>query len=199
MRVRFGRACDRSVTPYDIRHNLSANAVYQLPFGTQRRYLRGGLGGRLLGGWDLSGTASARTGLPVNIVISRSAANMLDGNAGSQRPDLVPGVSMIPAGGQTINQWWNLAAFAVPAKNTWGTAGRFIGRAPGYYEMNTALEKHFPIRERLSASVRGEAFNLFNHAILNPPLANISSPGSFGKITGSSNPRKIQLMVRLEF
>lgn len=64
-----------------------------------------GVAGRLIGGWDLSGTTSTRTGMPVNIVVSRSASNMLDGNASNQRPDLVPGVSMIPAGGQTITQW----------------------------------------------------------------------------------------------
>ena len=193
------RACDRSSSPFDIRHNLSANAVYQLPFGAGRHYLHGGLAGRLVGGWDLSGTASARTGLPVNIVVSRSASNMLDGNASNQRPDLISGVPLIPAGGQTITGWWNLAAFAVPAKNTWGTSGRFLGRAPGFYEMNAALEKRFPIHEHWSASFRAEAFNLMNHAILNAPAANISTPATFGRITGSSNPRKIQLMFRLEF
>jgi hypothetical protein len=193
------RACDRSSTSFDVRHNFVASAVYQVPFGTGRHFLHGGLAGRLIGGWDLSGTGLARTGLPVNIVVTRSAANMLDGNAGSQRPDLVPGISIIPAGGQTINQWWNIAAFAVPAKNTWGNSGRFIARAPGFYEMNAALEKRFPVREHLSASFRAEAFNLLNHAILNAPPANISTPAIFGKITGSSNPRKIQLMFRVEF
>ena len=152
------RACDRSSTSYDIRHNITLDGVYQLPFGTGRRFLHSGVAGRLIGGWDLSGLASARTGLPVNIVVSRSALNMLDGNSGSQRPDLVPGVSIIPAGGQTLNQWWNIAAFAVPAKNTWGNSGRFIGRAPGFYEMNAALEKRFPIHEAWSASFRAEAF-----------------------------------------
>jgi hypothetical protein len=193
------RACDRSISPFDVRHNLMTSAVYQLPFGTGRSFLRDGLAGRLLGGWDLSGTGLARTGLPVNIVVTRSASNMLDGNSSSQRPDLVPGVSIVPAGGQTINQWWNIAAFAVPAKNTWGNSGRNIGRAPGFYEMNAALEKRFPVHEAWSASFRAEAFNLLNHAILNAPPANISTPATFGKITGSSNPRKIQLMFRLEF
>ena len=193
------RACDRSVLPIDVRHNLMASAVYQLPFGTGRRFLHGGVAGRLIGGWDLSGQGMARTGLPVNITVTRSAANMLDGYASYQRPDLVPGVSIIPAGGQTINQWWNIAAFAVPAKNTWGNSGRYLGRAPGFYELNAALEKKFPVRESLSGSFRAEAFNLFNHAILNAPPANIATPATFGKITGSSNPRKLQLMFRVEF
>jgi len=65
--------------------------------------------------------------------------------------------------------------------------------------MNAALEKRFPFREAWSVSFRAEAFNLLNHAILNAPPANISTAVTFGKITGSSNPRKIQLMFRLEF
>jgi hypothetical protein len=193
------RACDRSVSPYDVRHNIINSAVYQLPFGTGRRFLHGGLAGRLIGGWDLSGTLMARTGLPVNIVVTRSASQMLDGVSSNQRPDLVPGVSIIPAGGQTINQWWNIAAFAVPAKNTWGNSGRYIARAPGFYETNAALEKRFPVHEHWNASFRAEAFNLLNHAILNAPAANISTPATFGKITGSSTPRRIQLMFRVEF
>lgn len=193
------RACDRSLSPYDVRHNFIASAVYQLPFGTKRHFLKSGLAGRLIGGWDLSGQGMARTGMPVNIVVTRSAAQMPDGVAANQRPNLVPSVSFIPAGGQTINQYWNIAAFSVPAAKIWGNSGRFIATAPGFYELNAALEKKFPIRESLSGSFRAEAFNLFNHAILNAPAANISTPATFGTITGSSNPRKLQVMFRVEF
>jgi hypothetical protein len=193
------RACDRSVSPYDARQNITNSAVYQLPFGTGRRFLHSGLAGRLIGGWDLSGLLLARTGLPVNIVVTRSASQMLDGISSNQRPNLVPGVSIIPAGGQTTAQWWNIAAFTVPAKNTWGNSGRYLGRAPGIFTLNTALEKRFPVREHLRASFRAEAFNVANHAILSAPAANISTPATFGVITSSSSPRRIQLMFRVEF
>jgi hypothetical protein len=193
------RACDRSVSPYDARQNITNSAVYQLPFGTGRRFLHGGLAARLIGGWDLSGTLMARTGLPVNIVVTRSASQMLDGISSNQRPNLVSGVSIIPAGGQTITQWWNIAAFAVPAKNTWGNSGRYLGRAPGMSTLNTALEKRFPVREHLNASFRAEAFNLANHAILSAPAGNISTAATFGTITSSSSPRRLQVMFRMEF
>jgi hypothetical protein len=193
------RACDRSVSPYDARQNITNSAVYQLPFGTGRRFLHSGLAGRLIGGWDLSGLWLARTGLPVNIVVTRSASQMLDGISSNQRPNLVPGVSIIPAGGQTIAQWWNIAAFTVPAKNTWGNSGRYLGRAPGMSTLNTALEKRFPIREHLRASFRAEAFNVANHAILGAPAASISTPATFGVITSSSSPRRLQVMFRAEF
>src|SRR6267378_6699566 len=81
------------------------------------------LAGDLIGGWQLSGILSARSGLPINITVTRRASDMLDGNSRNQRPDLVPGVPIYPAE-QTINNWFNPAAFAVPAKGTWGNLGR---------------------------------------------------------------------------
>jgi hypothetical protein len=193
------RACDRSVSPYNVPNNFISNAVYQLPFGTNRRFLKSGLTGRLIGGWDLSGMVMARKGLPINIVVTRSASVMLDGVSSNQRPNLVPGVSIIPTGGQTINQYWNITAFSVPAAKTWGNLGRLIANGPGFYTINSALEKRFPMHERFSGSVRIEAFSLFNHAILNAPNANISTPATFGRITGSSGQRNLQVMFRVEF
>jgi hypothetical protein len=180
-------------------NNFVTSAVYQLPFGIHRRFLKSGLAGRLIGGWDLSGIGMARNGLPVNIVVTRSAAALPDGVASNQRPDLVPGVSIIPAGGQTTSQYWNIAAFSVPAAKTWGNLGRFAGRGPGFYTINAALEKRFPVTERLSGSFRAEVFNLFNRAILNNPAANIATLATFGRITGSSGQRNVQLMFRVEF
>ena len=109
-------------------------------------------------------------------------------------------MSIYPAH-QTINNWFNPAAFAVPAVGTWGNLGRNIGRGPGYYEFDTALEKETFITE-LSASrevPKVEAFNLLNHPIYGDPASDISA-GSFGIITsvlnsgatGIGTPRRIQ-------
>jgi hypothetical protein len=114
-------------------------------------------------------------------------------------------MSIYPAH-QTINNWFNPAAFAVPAVGTWGNLGRNVGRGPGYYEIDTALEKETSITERLAAKFRVEAFNLFNHPIYGDPASDISS-GSFGVIssqlnsgaTGIGTSRRIQFMLRLEF
>ena len=201
------RACDRSDSQYDVRHTMTTNSVYQLPFGPGKPYLHdGGFAGKLIGGWALSGIATASTGRPVNIPVTRSASDLPDGNRSNQRPDLVPGVSIYPASGSTIAQWFNPAAFKVPAKGTWGNAGRFIGRGPGYWEIDTALEKRTPITERVSLSFRAEAFNLFNHPIYANP-GGISATSTFGRITGILNngavgtgtPRRLQFMLRLDF
>ena len=201
------RACDRSNAPYDVRHTITTNSIYQLPFGPGRHYLRsGGWASRLIGGWELSGIATASTGRPINITVRRSASDMPDGNASNQRPNLAPGVP-IYAAQQTISNWFNPAAFGVPAKGTWGNLGRYIARGPGYWELDTALEKRTRVFERASVSFRVEAFNLLNHAIYANPASNLSAPASFGTITsvlntgavGTGTPRRLQLMLRADF
>ncbi|MBV9679395.1 MAG: TonB-dependent receptor [Acidobacteriaceae bacterium] len=200
------RACDRSDSTYDVRHTTTMNSIYQLPFGAGRRYLNGrGIAAQIFGGWELSGLATARSGLPVNITIRRSPSQLPDGNNSAQRPDLLPGVP-IYAANQTIDNWFNPAAFAIPAKGSWGNLGRNIARGPAYYQIDTALQKAFPLTERFRLEFRAEAFNLLNHPIYANPSGNFSSSG-FGRITqvlntgavGTGSPRRIQFMLRLNY
>jgi hypothetical protein len=200
------RACDRSDTQFDVRHNLTMSGEYELPIGVGHQFLGNpGVASAILGGWQLSGIAAARSGLPVNITVSRKAGDLPDGNSSGQRPDLVPGVS-IYADNKTTSTWFNPAAFAVPAKGTWGNLGRNVGRGPGYFEIDTALEKRFRIKESVSFSVRAEAYNIANTPIYANPSGNTSS-ASFGRTssilntgaTGTGTSRRIQLAVRMDF
>ena len=199
--------CSYSSSNIDIRQTLSVNTVYELPIGPGKRFLTsGGLAGKLLGGWQLSGIGSASSGRPIDILVDVNPTDRLDGVTRNQRPDLVPGVSIYPAN-RTINNWFNINAFAVPAVGTWGSLGRNAGRGPGYYEIDTALEKSTSLTERLNVIFRAEAFNLFNHPIYGDPSSDISEASSFGVITselntgptGIGSSRKMQFMLRLEF
>src|SRR5262249_38595772 len=84
----FCRACERASSSFDIRHFFAVNSVYQIPY--RFSMLR-----PLLRGWSLSGIATARSGQPVNITISRGASDVPGGYNLTQRPNLVPGVSLI--------------------------------------------------------------------------------------------------------
>lgn len=203
----FCRACDRSNAAYDIPQNFTTSLVYELPFGPRKRFLAfTGAAGKVVGGWELSTVGTARSGLPINVTVSRSASVMLDGYASNQRPNLNAGVSLTPPAGQTINNWLNRAAFAVPAPFTWGNAGRYLGRGPGEWEDELALSKRTPINDRVTVNFRAEAFNLFNHPNYANPNSNFSS-GAFGRITsilntgptGTGGTRKMEFMLRLEF
>jgi hypothetical protein len=213
-------ACDRSSTNQDVRNTFTTNAVYQLPFGRGRRFLNEGVAGNILGGWDLSGIMSARSGEPVNITITRKANVMADGITSGQRPNLIPGAALYPAGGSTINNWFSFASFAVPAKYTWGNEPRYFGRGPGNYEIDSALSKRIPLTEHGGLTFRAEAFNLFNHPMFANPSGSLGSVttdpvtgnitkvnSSFGTITsilntgatGTGTPRRLQLSLRLDF
>jgi hypothetical protein len=189
--------CDKASSQFDARQSAHGTVNYPLPFGRSGRW----------GGWAISGIESFRTGLAQNPLVSPSATARPDGNTQGQRPDLVPGVSLVPAGGQTINGWYNLAAFAVPANGKWGTAGRDILTGPGVVQTDIALAKDTKITERTRLIFRGEIFNVFNHPNLGTPSLNFSSPATFGRITtllnsgpvGTGGCRSIQLSLRLAF
>jgi len=213
------RACDRSISSIDVRHVMTTNAVYELPFGKGKQWLNGGnVLSQFIGGWELAGIANARTGLPVNITVSRAASSLPDGNTSGQRPSLVPGVS-IYAANQSINNWFNLAAFSAPANGAWGNLGRYVASGPGAYEIDSSLQKRFRITERLAFQFRASAFNLLNHPEYKIPGASagsvsgsgnnltIKGSSSFGRITGILNtgatgtgaPRRIEFQFRAEF
>ena len=88
-----------------------------------------------------------------------------------------------------------------------GNAGRSIIDAPGIVRWDFSLFKKFPIRERASIQLRGEAFNFLNHPSFSTPVATLNS-GSFGKIqsdiSGTSgltagNPRILQFALKFVF
>jgi hypothetical protein len=202
------RACDRASSDQDARHSFSVSNVYQLPFGAGRTFLQApGLLHTLLGGWEVNGIVGGRTGLPVNITVDRAAAVMPDGNSGNQRPNYVAGSLLAPSGGSTPLLWINPAAFSVPAAGTWGNLGRNAFRGPGLWQVDAAIQRRFVLRERVAFELRGECFNLLNRAQYANPLADISVPSTFGRITsvvntaptGSGTPRQFEVAARLVF
>lgn len=207
------RQCDRGDSDFDVRHTVTANAVYELPFGKGRRFLQEGIANAILGGWAFSGVGTARTGIPFNVTVNRAAADLPDGvvttpgrAAPTQRPDVIAGQPLYAAT-QTPDSWLNLGAFRLPARGTWGTLPRNALRGPGLWQTDIGITRRHRIVERASLEFRAEMFNLFNRAQYGSPNANISNPAQFGRITGVVNsaptgfggPRQVQFMLRLIF
>ena len=69
----------------------------------------------------------------------------------------------------------------------------------GLFNIDAAVQKSFPVRERISLMLRGEFFNLFNHANFGLPGASVASPNTLGVINGAGDPRILQLGARLTF
>ncbi len=206
----FCRACDKASSDFDVRQVFNTSVVYRLPFGAGRSlFSNRGFARAMLGGWELSGIGTARTGLPVNVTLSRLNSSVPGGYSvsGSERPDLVSGLSPVPLGGSTPNHWINAAAFAIPVKGTFGNLGRNVISGPGLWQADAALSKSIGITERVGMQLRAEVFNVFNRAQYGQPNANLSTPGNFGVITstvnegatGSGTPRQIQVALRFSF
>lgn len=190
---------------YDIRQTITTNMTYVLPFGKGQKYLQSGVFSHLAGGWDLSAIHAARTGRAITFTVSRSSRDLPDGNSSNQRPDIISGVPIYPDN-QTINNWFNLAAFAVPKPGTWGNASRNLGRGPGVDQLDLSAQKNFHVTENHKLSFRAEVFNIFNRVHLGTPASNISAPANFGRITSPMNraigvgtARQIQFMLRYSF
>ncbi len=199
--------CERSSGDFDVRHVLTANTVYELPFGPGRAWVsQPGLASALLGGWSITNIVAARSGLPINVTEDRSSNSVATGYTTNQRPNLVPGVPLAPPGGRTIAKWINPAAFVPVAGSGYGNAPRNIARGPNLWQTDLGLAKRIRLTESAELEFRSEFFNLFNRAQYGLPQAD-SSSSSFGQIittvntspVGTGTPRQIQFGLRLEF
>jgi len=95
--------------------------------------------------------------------------------------------------------WINPAAFSTTVPfGTFGNTGRSNVPGPTYFEIDTALSRLFPVRERMNLEIRAEAFNLTNSFRAGNPTTGRNSP-QFGQILTSLDPRIMQLAAKFTF
>ena len=186
---------DRASANYDRRHNLVSSFVYNLPFGRREKWGRSWnrVVDGALGGWQLGGILTFRSGRLFSVTVSGNPANS-DGTNYADR--LRHGA--LPADQRSIDRWFDLTAFAVPAQYTYGNGGRNILSSPRFSNQDLKISKNFRVRERTRAELRLEMFNFTNHPNFGKPnsvLQNVEA----GKINSASSPRIIQLGVRLSY
>jgi hypothetical protein len=201
------RSCERASSMFDVRSYFSASGIWQIPVGRGRTFFSNAspVANFLFGGWQLGMIGTAKTGLPLNVTITRAANTLPDQLNSNQRPNYVAGQPLYPSN-QSPQDWLNAGAFVMPAAGTWGNAGRDLVRAPGIWQIDTSLEKKIRFREHMAVSFRAEAFNIFNRAQYGSPVVSLPS-ANFGLIqssynsnpTGSGTPREIQLMLRFDY
>ena len=99
----------------------------------------------------------------------------------------------------TINEWYNVAAFAAPTPGTFGDAGRNSVYGPPLKNVNMSLKKTFKITERYKLDFSANANNTFNHPSFSLPDA-VIGPGHIGKITGTIvGARNVELVAKFRF
>ena len=176
-------------------HTLRASTVVALPFK----------GSRLVEGWQISGILNMTSGAPFTpTVFDQSGLG-----TGAQRPNLASGRDVADVVTGNINQWFDPAAFTLPAPGTLGTVGRNSVIGPSYATLDAALLKNITLRGSSSIQLRAEAFNLTNHVNFGQPNVNVfaqtaNGGGTFsptaGRITTTaSTSRQIQFGMKILF
>ncbi len=178
---------------YDIPQRFVANYVYTLPFGRGQQFGANiPVVSDIIGGWEFAGITEFQVGQPLPITQS----NQTFGFTEAQRPNAT-GLPVF-SGAQTLDRWFNTAAFAVAPAYTLGSASRFPLHGPGLENWDLSLQRNFMIREAVKLQFRGEFFNAFNHANFNNPNGTVTSP-SFGAINSAQAGRVTELVLRLFF
>jgi len=205
-------ARDYGPCDYDIRQNLNAQYVYQLPLNTENRAL-----GYAVNGWQVSGTAFWHTGIPFSVLSTPFSANgrgIVNGS-GPQFASVVPGVPLYehkPIPGITqpgTVQWLNPNAFVStvdpstgaclggdsPENCQFGDLGRNALRGPDFVWSDLYITKWFALTERVKLRFDTQFFNVFNHpnfALPNMVLAGIpakpSTQTGFGALSYATSP-----------
>jgi hypothetical protein len=217
----FNPNVDRGSGDWDVRHNLTASAVYSLPeLKGSESVLRG-----VLGGWQTSTIIQARSGLPTNV-------QLISGFFGLPiRPNFVTGQDPVLPNVNWPNSSYNINAFAVPAGydgswgTTFGTVGRNALRGPAFFQWDFSAMKNFPVTERVNLQFRADLFNILNHPNFANPDGGIctavapasgSTPAScttnpnFGRVSqtiadnvgsqiGTGTSRQVQVSLKLIF
>ena len=192
-------AADRGRADIDMRHQ----AVMSLTFQPDYYIGENGFIRNVINGWSISPIVRLHSGLPFNL--SNGADANLDGT-NNDRPQLIgdPNISNPSAA-----QWFNTVAFAKNnpiaaqagqlAQPVDGNTPRNFLSAPGYKNVDLAIFRNFPIKERAKLEFRAEASNAFNIVNLNAPSGTTVGTQSFGQITSAQAMRQLQLGLRLTY
>jgi len=188
-------------------HGLTIAQNYNIPFGRGRRW--GNNMNRaveaLLGGWDLAGVTSFYSGLPFTPNLSVYPAGTVRPYTGpNNRADVGTGDPYAP--NQSRDGWLNPSAFAVPANGVFGNYPFNSLRGPIFINQDVTVSKNFKLTEKLTWQLRGEAYNVFNHANLGlfgssgtDTTANVNNGGTINQISLGSTMRRLQFAMRIDF
>jgi hypothetical protein len=185
---------DVGYNAFDVRHTFNLSALYQIPYGAGRAHAASGVANWVLGGWDVGAILNARSGLPIDVRITRpdvvyrdGAGNIFNNPAADRvaivntphggasrnvrRPDLVPGVNPFISDGGIV--FLNPAAFATPAPGAYGNLTRGSLHGPSTKQFDLLLSKQFAVHGSSKLEFRAEVFNLFNTVNFANPAATL--------------------------
>jgi Carboxypeptidase regulatory-like domain len=215
------RIADYDVLNNDRTHVFVLNYVYNLPKFVKSATSAGKVAKLFINDWQVSGITTMQSGTPQNISFSISGiGNLNERYTGS--PNVGPrvvykGPISYP---KTQYQWMDASVLALPTvKGSQGfDSTRYPVRGPGFQNWDISIFKNVPLHgESVRMQLRVEMFNAFNHPefngwntgatfnqagqVTNLPNALGGTGGrfGFGALTGTNDPRRIQLAAKFYF
>jgi len=198
----------RSVSDFDMKHQINANWVIDLPFGRGRRFAGGvsPLADKFIGGWSLTGLFHLATGLPFSIFPGGgwSTNYNLQGEAIAVANPGKVGVHMDAQGDPTMfaNPQAVINDFRHPYPGESGQRNELRGQ--GFFGIDAGLDKDWKIKEGQTLSFAWEVFNLTNSVRFDAAASSnnfdLTTATNFG-VYGSTltQPRVMQFMLRYSF
>jgi hypothetical protein len=204
---RYNPSYDYENCNFDLRNNVSANALYTLPFK----------GNRLVEGWRFSTIIGIHSGLPLNVY--NSGIDFPDpadlGSEWDSRANysFAPGCSPNHIVDRRVSpgtiQWFDPSCYEAQAPGFLGNIRRNSLQGPGTISADFSITKETKLTERLNMEFRAEAFNFINHfnpggasPVSGAVLGAIEEPGA-GQTTFSQSPavtpRQIQFALKFDF
>ncbi len=204
--VEQDRRSEKSLSPFDIRRNLSINLSYQLPMGAGRRFAAGipGVSRILLAGWRFNAIAQFLDGSPAPIYLNFNRSRSLQTRDIADRPDLTPGASNNPVLGDP-SKYYDPTAFTLQPAGFAGNLGRNTLILPGYANLDVSLVRRFVTFRESAAELRAEVFNVMNRPnFAAPNLMPFLGSGAYNPSAGvigetRSTSRQVQFALRFSF
>jgi len=189
---------------FDRTHTFVQSYVYDLPFGTGKKWLHSGVLANVFGNWRVNGILTLMSGLPMTLT---PTTNNLNAPGNTQTVDQVAPVQILHGVGPN-SPWFSASSFATPTTTgVFGSTGRNFLNGPGFFNLDASLFKIITYRERYTLELRGEAFAVTNTPQFGNPGTTLGS-SNFGYITGvlgagnggnSSFGRNFQLGAKFNF
>lgn len=176
------RSLNYSNADYDIRHNLTADFVWEIPARSQNRLVT-----KILGGWSASGKLYAHSGFPFGVYNSSISGQLSPSSGGGTvlAALLDPKIRFSCGRSAVDTPCFTASEFATTATQTnFGNLPRNAFRGSGFFDLDLSLYKAIAIRERMRLTLGASAYNLLNHPNFAHPQNDVAF-GGLGLITST--------------
>jgi hypothetical protein len=182
---------------FERRQQLAGSLYVELPWGPNRRWLKnGGSLAGIFGEWSAQLSLTVQSGPPLTVRVLGAASDLLRGVNGSLRADSTG--APIALSNPTVDEFFNVMAFTVPPRGTFGDVPRNSIIGPGQRQLNALFQRDLRVGGNRSMTLQVNAQNLLNVVQWATVDTNVNSP-TFGEVLSARPMRTVTISTRLRF